>query len=95
LTLYDYPAPAVRIINDEPPERGAAKTRRSAVLIVTRKPGQAVRIGEDIRVVLMESRGKQVRIGIEAPDDVQLYREEITEAERAQYRIHADDEGEG
>jgi carbon storage regulator len=64
------------------------------MLIVTRKPGQAVRIGDNIRVVLMESRGKQVRIGIEAPDDVQLYREELPEAERAEYRVGGEGAGE-
>jgi len=63
------------------------------VLIVTRKQGQAVRVGDDVRVVLMDVRGKQVRIGIDAPDDVPLYREEITEAEREQDRIGASDEG--
>jgi len=62
------------------------------VLIVTRKLGQAVRVGDDVRVVVMEVRGKQVRLGIEAPADVQIYREEISEAERAQYRLRLDAE---
>jgi len=61
-------------------------------LIVTRKLGQAVRVGDDVRVVVMEVRGKQVRLGIEAPADVQIYREEISEAERAQYRLRLDAE---
>jgi len=60
------------------------------VLIVTRKLGQAVRVGDDVRVVVMEVRGKQVRLGIEAPADVQIYREEISEAERVQYRLRLD-----
>jgi len=62
------------------------------VLIVTRKLGQAVRVGDDVRVVVMEVRGKQVRLGIEAPADVQLYREEISEEEREQYRLRPDAE---
>lgn len=62
------------------------------MLIVTRKLGQAVRVGDDVRVVVMEVRGKQVRLGIEAPADVQIYREEISEAERAQYRLRLDAE---
>jgi len=65
------------------------------VLIVTRKLGQAVRVGDDVRVVVMEVRGKQVRLGIEAPADVQIYREEISEAERAQYRLRLDAEAGG
>jgi len=64
-------------------------------LIVTRKLGQAVRVGDDVRVVVMEVRGKQVRLGIEAPADVQIYREEISEAERAQYRLRLDAEAGG
>jgi hypothetical protein len=40
------------------------------MLIVTRRLGQGIRVGEDVRVVLMEVRGKQVRLGIEAPDRV-------------------------
>jgi carbon storage regulator len=65
------------------------------MLILTRKLGQAVRVGDDVRVVVMDVRGKQVRLGIEAPDDVKLYREEVTAEERERYRIGADDEGDG
>jgi len=90
VTLYDHSAPVVRIV--PPPESGATD-RGSTVLIVTRRAWQAVQMGADIRVEVMEIRGSQVRIGIEAPDDVQLYREEVTAEERAQYRIGADDEG--
>jgi carbon storage regulator len=64
-------------------------------LIVTRKLGQAVRVGDDVRVVVMEVRGKQVRLGIEAPADVQLYREAISEEEREQYRLRPDAETAG
>jgi len=65
-------------------------------LIVTRTLGQAVRIGDDVRVVLMEIRGKkQVRLGIEAPANVQLFREEVTPEERAQYQVDAEGAGEG
>jgi len=62
------------------------------MLFVTRRAGEAVCIGSDIRVVVDEIRGAQVWIGIEAPDDVQLYREELTEAERAEYRVAAQGE---
>ncbi|MGD2064580.1 MAG: carbon storage regulator, partial [Nitrospirota bacterium] len=60
------------------------------MLIVTRRAGQAVCVGDDVRVVLMDVRGKYVRIGIEAPASVPLYRAEISEAERERYRIGAD-----
>lgn len=47
------------------------------MLVLTRKPGQSVYIGEDVRVTLKEIKGNQVRIGIDAPKSVKIYREEI------------------
>ena len=76
ITSYDHPARAVRAINP-PPDCGATD-RQSAVSILTQRLGQAVRVEGDVRVVLMEFPGNQVRLGSEAPDDVHLDREEIT-----------------
>jgi flagellar assembly factor FliW len=47
------------------------------VLILTRRIGEGVVIGDDIRVVVLEARGKQFRLGIEAPEDVVVLRDEI------------------
>jgi flagellar assembly factor FliW len=47
------------------------------VLILSRKIGESLFIGDDIRVVLLEIRGKQVRLGIEAPADIVVLREEV------------------
>jgi carbon storage regulator len=47
------------------------------MLVLTRKPGQSVYIGDDIKVTLHGIRGNQVRIGVEAPPSVKIYREEI------------------
>ena len=47
------------------------------MLVLTRKPGQSVYIGEDVKVTLMEIKGNQVRVGIDAPASVRIYREEI------------------
>ncbi len=47
------------------------------MLVLTRKPGQSLFIGEDIKVSVMEIRGNQVRVGILAPSTVRIYREEI------------------
>jgi carbon storage regulator CsrA len=79
-------------MTNPPPECGLAETERSAVLILTTKLGQAVRIGDDVRVVLMEVRDKQVRLGIEAPDHVQLCRVQLSDEERAQYGLGPDGE---
>jgi carbon storage regulator len=47
------------------------------VLIFTRRIGEEIRIGNDIRVKIVDIKGKQVRLGIEAPAEVIVHREEI------------------
>jgi carbon storage regulator len=46
------------------------------MLILTRKKGDAIAIGDRIRVQILSVKGKQVRIGVEAPRDLQVDREE-------------------
>lgn len=47
------------------------------MLILTRKSGEGILIGEGIKVVVVEVKGNQVRLGIEAPHDVSVHREEV------------------
>jgi carbon storage regulator len=47
------------------------------VLIFTRRIGEEIRIGDNIRVRIIDIKGKQVRLGIEAPPEVIIHREEI------------------
>jgi len=47
------------------------------LLILTRKSGEGLFIGDEIRVTVLEIRGKQIRLGIEAPQHVVVLREEI------------------
>ncbi|MCY4149776.1 MAG: carbon storage regulator CsrA [Gammaproteobacteria bacterium] len=47
------------------------------MLILTRRIGESVYIGDDIRLTVLGVRGTQVRIGINAPKDVPVHREEI------------------
>lgn len=47
------------------------------MLTLTRKSGECIRIGDEIRIVIREVRGRQVRVGIEAPGDVKIHREEV------------------
>ena len=47
------------------------------MLILTRKIGEAVKIGDDIEVSIVGVKGNQVRLGINAPSDVAVHREEI------------------
>jgi len=47
------------------------------LLVLTRKTGEKIQIGDDISITIMDIKGKQVRLGIEAPADVKVHREEI------------------
>jgi carbon storage regulator len=52
------------------------------MLVVTRKIGETVLIGKDIRVTIVEIRGKEVSLRIEAPPDLLILREEEKPSEK-------------
>ena len=47
------------------------------MLVLTRKLGESITIGDDVRITVMAVKGNQVKIGIEAPTETKVYREEI------------------
>ena len=47
------------------------------MLILTRKLGESITIGDDIKIRVLEIKGKQVRLGIDAPRKYSIHREEI------------------
>jgi carbon storage regulator len=47
------------------------------VLVLTRRPGESIVIGNDIVVTVLDVRSDQVRVGIDAPRSVQVHREEV------------------
>ena len=49
------------------------------MLILTRKQGESVAIGDEIQVTVVEIQGKQVKLGVRAPREVAVHRQEIYE----------------
>lgn len=49
------------------------------MLVLTRKPNQSIMIGDDVEVTVLEVRGEQVRIGVNAPKHIPVHRREIYE----------------
>ena len=47
------------------------------MLILTRRQGESIRVGDDITITVLGSTNKQIRIGIDAPKDIAVHREEI------------------
>jgi carbon storage regulator len=49
------------------------------MLVLTRKEGERIRIGDDITIIIARVQGDRVRVGIEAPDSIKVVREELLE----------------
>jgi len=50
------------------------------MLVMTRKKDEVIMLGDDIRLVVVEIRGDKVRLGIEAPIEMSVHRQEVYEA---------------
>ncbi|MTT31563.1 carbon storage regulator CsrA [Terrilactibacillus sp. BCM23-1] len=50
------------------------------MLVLTRKLGEAIKIGDHIEIKIVAIDGDQIKLGIEAPKDVDIYRKEVYEA---------------
>ena len=59
------------------------------MLILTRKPGEKIRIGDDIVIHVVDIGKGNARIGIEAPKDVSIMREEVVERIQNENRVAA------
>ncbi len=57
-------------------------SRKGILLIITRKAGEGFFIGDDIRVTILDVRGKQIRLGIEAPITTVILRDDVCRSSR-------------
>jgi len=60
------------------------------MLVLTRKLGESIAIDDDIKIVVVQIKGKQVRLGIEAPRHTKIHREEVYVAIQEQNKEAAD-----
>ena len=63
------------------------------MLILTRRVGETLMVGDDVTVTVLGVKGNQVRIGVNAPKDVAVHRKEIYQ--RIQKEMEVDDPGDG
>lgn len=59
------------------------------MLVLTRRSGESVMIGDDVVITVLEVRGDVIRLGIRAPRDIQVHREEIYRELQASNRAAA------
>ena len=59
------------------------------MLILTRKIGETITIGDRIKIVVVDIKGKQVRLGVEAPEETAIFREEIYQRIQEENRLAA------
>jgi len=59
------------------------------MLILTRRTGETLKIGDDVNVTVLGVKGNQVRIGVAAPKDIPVHREEIYERIKLEQQGHS------
>jgi carbon storage regulator len=62
------------------------------MLILTRRPNESLKIGDDVTITILALKGNHVRIGIEAPKTIAVHRNEVYERIRSENAVRLNDE---
>lgn len=57
------------------------------MLILTRRPGESIHLGDNIKITVLSAKGKQIKLGLEVPGDMPVYREELYRKVKEQNRM--------
>lgn len=63
------------------------------MLVLSRKPGESIQIGHNITVRVIECRGNRVRLGIDAPDEIDILRGELADTREQWIKCPVESEG--
>ena len=71
-------------VREPRPTTAANQIKGCALLILTRRPGESVKIGDKVTITVLGVKGGQVRLGFSAPANVAVHREEVYERIQAE-----------
>lgn len=57
------------------------------MLILTRRPGESIHLGDDVKITVLSVKGKQIKLGFDVPEDTPVYREEVYQRVMEQNRM--------
>ncbi|GAB1409033.1 carbon storage regulator CsrA [Desulfovibrionales bacterium] len=60
------------------------------MLILSRRPGQSVHVGDEIKITVLSIRGQQIKLGLEVPEFMPVFREEVYEKVQTQNTLALD-----
>jgi carbon storage regulator len=62
------------------------------MLILVRRSGESIKIGDDITIVVLSQKKGQIRLGIDAPEEVTIYREEVLNKIFEHHKVKAEED---
>jgi carbon storage regulator len=57
------------------------------MLILSRRPGESLHLGDNIKITVLSVKGKQIKLGLEVPEDTPIYRDELYRWVQEQNRL--------